>query len=75
MKFDIEASKIVEQEYDDIKEAGTATAREMRTDDTGKKHGISCWEYLNDRINKLNKIPYLPDLIRKKAQLISLAPP
>ena len=33
---------------------------------TCKKHGVSFGEYLNDRMSKLNEIPRLSDLIRKK---------
>jgi len=41
---------------------------------TCRKLGISVWEYFIDRINGTNKIPFLPDLIRQKAQLILVAP-
>lgn len=32
---------------------------------TCRKHGISFWEFLKDRIGGLNQIPYLPDVIRR----------
>lgn len=35
---------------------------------TCKKHGISFWEYLRDRIKGLNRIPSLPDVVRSAAQ-------
>lgn len=35
---------------------------------TCRKHGISFWEYLLDRIRGKNIIPQLPDLIRLRAQ-------
>lgn len=35
---------------------------------TCRKLGISFWEYINDRVLKVNKIPPLPQLIRVRAQ-------
>lgn len=36
---------------------------------TCRKHGVSCWAYLKDRLKgEDNAIPYLPDLIRLRAQ-------
>ena len=34
---------------------------------TCRKHGISFWEFLKDRIGNLNQIPSLPDVIRNAA--------
>ena len=34
---------------------------------TCRKHRISFWEFLKDRIGKLNRIPFLPDVIRSAA--------
>ena len=34
---------------------------------TCRKHGISFWEYLKDRVSGLNVIPPLADLIRRAA--------
>jgi len=41
---------------------------------TCRKHKISVWDFLGDRINKVGQIPYLPDLIRQKAQLKMASP-
>ncbi len=41
---------------------------------TCKKNNISILEYLTDRINGKNKIPYLPDLIAQKAKAQLIAP-
>lgn len=38
---------------------------------TCRKNKISFWEYLDDRIRKLNKIPSLSEIIRQKSQLYS----
>ena len=35
---------------------------------TCRKNGISFWEYLGDRLSRLNLIPRLADLIRKRAR-------
>lgn len=35
---------------------------------TCRKLGISFWDYLHDRIGKINKIPPLPDIIRDRCQ-------
>jgi hypothetical protein len=35
---------------------------------TCRKLGISFWDYLHDRIGKINKIPPLPDIIRARCQ-------
>jgi hypothetical protein len=37
---------------------------------TCRKHGISFWEYLKDRIGQLNRIPFLPDVIRNAAHAL-----
>ena len=42
---------------------------------TCKKLGISIREFLIDRLNGTNKIPYLPDLIRQRAESFLMAPP
>ncbi|MBF0463015.1 MAG: transposase [Magnetococcales bacterium] len=34
---------------------------------TCRKHSISFWEFLKDRIGNLNRIPFLPDVIRNAA--------
>ena len=34
---------------------------------TCRKHGLSFWEYLKDRVSGLNVIPSLADLIRQAA--------
>ena len=34
---------------------------------TCKKHGISFWKFLKDRIGNLNQIPFLPEIIRNAA--------
>jgi len=34
---------------------------------TCRKLGVSFWEYLNDRIKKINRVPKLSDLIRQQA--------
>lgn len=41
---------------------------------TCKKLGISFWDYLTDRINKLGKIEPLADIIRKKIKLVAASP-
>lgn len=41
---------------------------------TCRKHGISAFEYLDDRISETKKIPYLPDLIIQKSKLFQSAP-
>lgn len=41
---------------------------------TCKKLGISFWDYLTDRINKVGKIPFLAELIRKKIKLAAAGP-
>ena len=35
---------------------------------TCRKNGVSVWDYLIDRIRKINKIPHLSELIKAKAQ-------
>lgn len=35
---------------------------------TCRKNGVSVWDYLIDRIQKINTIPYLSELIKAKAQ-------
>ncbi len=38
---------------------------------TCRKLGLSFWEYLNDRVSRLNAIPKIPELMRKKANAFS----
>ncbi len=40
---------------------------------TCKKHGISFWEFLNDRLKPQRLTPYLPDLLSGKACLVPKA--
>ena len=35
---------------------------------TCRKHGISFWEYLKDRVSRVNAIMPLPDVIRQAVQ-------
>ncbi len=42
---------------------------------TCRKNKISPWEFLGDRIEKKGLIPYLPDVIRQRAQSTGPPPP
>jgi hypothetical protein len=39
---------------------------------TCRKLGLSFWGYLNDRVSRLNSIPKIPELMRKKAATFSM---
>lgn len=61
---------------------GTRSAAGRRARDTFsslkktcRKLGLNFWAYLKDRIRKLGKIPWLPDLIRQRAAQESAAVP
>lgn len=54
----------------------TQLGRELRDTFTSlsktcTKNGISFWDFLSDRIHGHKRIPYLPDLIRQKAEMLA----